>query len=52
MLTAAGWKNSARRTMCWFVKPEQFDEIDGLVIPGGESSSFLKTSWRRETFKS
>jgi 5'-phosphate synthase pdxT subunit len=23
-------------------KPEQFDEIDGLVIPGGESSSFLK----------
>ena len=23
-------------------KPEQFDEIDGLVIPGGESSTFLK----------
>jgi 5'-phosphate synthase pdxT subunit len=23
-------------------KPEQLDEIDGLVIPGGESSSFLK----------
>src|ERR1035441_1407234 len=23
-------------------KPEQFDEIDGLVIPGGESSAFLK----------
>jgi 5'-phosphate synthase pdxT subunit len=22
--------------------PEQFDEIDGLVIPGGESSTFLK----------
>jgi len=23
-------------------KPEQFEEIDGLVIPGGESSAFLK----------
>jgi pyridoxal 5'-phosphate synthase pdxT subunit len=23
-------------------KPEEFDEIDGLVIPGGESSTFLK----------
>jgi 5'-phosphate synthase pdxT subunit len=23
-------------------KPEQFDEIDGLVIPGGESSTLLK----------
>ena len=23
-------------------KPEQFDEIDGLIIPGGESSTFLK----------
>jgi 5'-phosphate synthase pdxT subunit len=23
-------------------KPGQFDEIDGLVIPGGESSAFLK----------
>src|ERR1700751_3206724 len=23
-------------------KPEQFDEIDGLVIPGGESGAFLK----------
>ena len=23
-------------------KPEQFDEVDGLVIPGGESSTFLK----------
>lgn len=23
-------------------KPGQFDEIDGLVIPGGESSTFLK----------
>ena len=23
-------------------KPEQFDEIDGLVIPGGESSTFLR----------
>ena len=23
-------------------RPEQFDEIDGLVIPGGESSAFLK----------
>jgi len=23
-------------------KPEQFDQIDGLVIPGGESSAFLK----------
>lgn len=23
-------------------KPEQFDAIDGLVIPGGESSTFLK----------
>jgi 5'-phosphate synthase pdxT subunit len=22
--------------------PEQFDEIDGLIIPGGESSAFLK----------
>src|SRR5438477_10634935 len=23
-------------------KPEQLDDIDGLVIPGGESSAFLK----------
>jgi pyridoxal 5'-phosphate synthase pdxT subunit len=23
-------------------KPEQFDDLDGLVIPGGESSTFLK----------
>ena len=23
-------------------RPEQFDEIDGLIIPGGESSTFLK----------
>jgi 5'-phosphate synthase pdxT subunit len=23
-------------------RPEQFDEIEGLVIPGGESSTFLK----------
>src|ERR1700756_3048700 len=23
-------------------RPEQFDQIDGLVIPGGESSTFLK----------
>src|SRR5258707_3784974 len=23
-------------------KPEQLDNIDGLVIPGGESSTFLK----------
>ena len=23
-------------------RPEQLDEIDGLVIPGGESSTFLK----------
>jgi len=23
-------------------KPEQLDTIDGLVIPGGESSTFLK----------
>ena len=23
-------------------KPEQFDDIDGLVIPGGESTTFLK----------
>ena len=23
-------------------KPEQLDEIDGLIIPGGESSAFLK----------
>jgi pyridoxal 5'-phosphate synthase pdxT subunit len=23
-------------------KPEQFDEIDGLVIPGGESGAFMK----------
>ena len=23
-------------------KPEQLDEIDGLVIPGGESGAFLK----------
>ena len=23
-------------------KPEQLDEIDGLVIPGGESATFLK----------
>jgi 5'-phosphate synthase pdxT subunit len=31
-------------------KPEQFDEIDGLVIPGGESSTFLKLLGR-ETFQ-
>ena len=23
-------------------KPEQFDDLDGLVIPGGESTTFLK----------
>src|SRR5450759_2739634 len=23
-------------------KPEQFNDIDGLIIPGGESSTFLK----------
>ena len=23
-------------------KPEQFDDIDGLIIPGGESTTFLK----------
>jgi pyridoxal 5'-phosphate synthase pdxT subunit len=23
-------------------KPEQFDELDGLIIPGGESGTFLK----------
>jgi 5'-phosphate synthase pdxT subunit len=23
-------------------KPEQLDEIDGLIIPGGESGTFLK----------
>ena len=23
-------------------KPEELDEIDGLVIPGGESGTFLK----------
>ena len=23
-------------------KPEQFDEVEGLIIPGGESSTFLK----------
>src|SRR3989441_9880009 len=23
-------------------KPEELDEIDGLIIPGGESSTFLK----------
>ena len=23
-------------------KPEQFDEVDGLIIPGGESTTFLK----------
>src|SRR5437763_4011476 len=23
-------------------KPEQFDGLDGLIIPGGESSTFLK----------
>src|SRR5579871_1418388 len=23
-------------------RPEQFDQIDGLVIPGGESGTFLK----------
>jgi pyridoxal 5'-phosphate synthase pdxT subunit len=31
-------------------KPEQFDEIDGLVIPGGESSTFLKLLGE-ETFR-
>ncbi len=31
-------------------KPEQFDEIDGLVIPGGESTAFLKLL-SRETFQ-
>ena len=28
-------------------KPEQFDEIDGLVIPGGESGAFLKILGRQ-----
>jgi 5'-phosphate synthase pdxT subunit len=31
-------------------KPEQFDGIDGLVIPGGESSTFLKLL-SRDTFQ-
>ena len=31
-------------------KPEQFDQIDGLVIPGGESSTFLKLLGQ-ETFQ-
>src|SRR5580700_2911023 len=31
-------------------KPEQFDQIDGLVIPGGESSTFLKLLGK-ETFQ-
>ena len=31
-------------------KAEQFDEIDGLVIPGGESSTFLKLL-SRDTFQ-
>jgi 5'-phosphate synthase pdxT subunit len=31
-------------------KPEQFDEIDGLIIPGGESTTFLKLL-RDETFQ-
>ena len=33
--TAAGLKSWA--PMCAVKKPEQLDEIDGLVIPGGES---------------
>src|SRR5215472_3900815 len=28
-------------------KPEQFDQIDGLVIPGGESGAFLKILGRQ-----
>ena len=32
-------------------KPEQFDEIDGLVIPGGESTTFLKLLGRRHFSK-
>jgi len=36
MPTKSAWKNLGRR---W---PEQLDEIDGLVIPGGESGAFLK----------
>ncbi len=31
-------------------KPEQFDDIDGLVIPGGESTTFLKLLGQ-ETFQ-
>ncbi len=31
-------------------KPEQFDDLDGLVIPGGESTTFLKLLGQ-ETFQ-
>ena len=41
MRTVGVWKNSALRSSS-SASPEQFDEIDGLVIPGGESSTFLK----------
>ncbi len=39
--TAAASKNSGRRSLL-VRKAEDFDGIDGLVIPGGESTTFLK----------
>ena len=32
-------------------KPEELDEVDALVIPGGESSTFLKFLERRKFFE-
>ena len=41
MPTASGSKSWALKSVL-VKKPEQLDEIDGLVIPGGESGTFLK----------
>ena len=41
MPTASGSKSWAPKFVL-VKKPEQLDEIDGLVIPGGESGTFLK----------
>ena len=41
MPTASGSKNLGAEVVL-VKKPEQLDDIDGLVIPGGESGTFLK----------
>ena len=40
-LTAAGYEELGAKVVL-VRKPEQLDDIDGLVIPGGESGTFLK----------